>query len=106
MPADKYFVLRRADLAAVLTPDQMAWIVNMVTKVNNERVAKGKSVDDLFFVLNASRDRYAQAAMEAYIEAINGDPAAANSPGAQQALAAAREMRMTALLKGGQRIPD
>ena len=105
MAQNKYIVLRSDDAQAFLSSEQKQQLLDILGSVADGRRKAGKSVGDLFFVLNM-KDQYAQAAIERYITAIHDDGLANTSPGVQSALDTAVGVRQTAMLTVTTKLPD
>jgi hypothetical protein len=103
--SDKYLVLRRADVAAYLTPEWQKLLRQILDGINDCRQKQGKQVDTAFFVLGMN-DKYARVALQAYIRAIASDPEVAENKVVQECLKAARDIHNTVSLASAPRLPD
>ena len=93
---DKYVVLRTADIQHFVQPPLRQSLLSVINAINAGRQANGKTQGDMFWPLNM-KDKYALAALEAYIAAAESDPAARDNPEVQAILKEARELHTKAV---------
>ena len=105
MAQNKYIVFKNQDAQQFLNDQQKQQLLDILRTLAEGRRTSGKSVNDLFFVLNM-KDQYAQRAIEAYIAAIHNDDTAENNAAVQAALDTAVTVRQTAMLNIDARLPD
>src|ERR1035438_3700554 len=105
MAQNKYVLLKSEDANAFLNPQQKQVLLEILSTVAEGRRRAGKTVGDLFFVLNM-KDQYAQAAIEEYIAAIQRDDVGMANTNVQAALDTALSVRRTAMMNLTPRMPD
>lgn len=104
MPQPKYVVIALADLRSILNDDQKNQLISLLGVIEQGRRQSGKPATETYFTMNM-RDKYAQAAIEKYIQAIHEDSTVVGNAGVEQALAAAQEARTKGIMAGAPRLP-
>lgn len=94
----RYTVIRNADVVDFLTPEWASALAEVLKTISAGRAAKNKPTEEGMFVLNL-RDKYARAALDAYIAAIDADMVNNRDPGVQAARQEAFDARTNAALR-------
>lgn len=89
--AEKYHVVKIKDVRKFLKPEEQEQFAALLETIRKNR-AENKQVPEGYFVLSLG-DRFTQAALEAYIDAAEGDDNAHN-PGIQDAAQHARASKI------------
>ena len=102
---NKYVVLKREDAQRYLTLEQKQQLLDIQQTIAAGRQNSGKSVHDIFFVLNM-KDVYAGSALDAYILAIQTDGTYESNAAVREAMEVAIRVKQTAALAVSPRLPD
>jgi hypothetical protein len=103
----KYMVLKCDELRTLLSEQDSYNLAQILGRLDQARMARGVTPPgDFFFVLNM-KDKYALAAVEAYVEAIDGDSKNSGEVGVQAARATAMDARGFHIMRcDGEKLPD
>lgn len=104
MANQKYIVLRTKEIREVLSPEEQKQLLGIIDKMTAARLQANKGIS-CFFTLNME-DKFALAAVEAYLQAIKDDEHASNQIGVQEASRAAWAARQYAIMNfDGDKLP-
>lgn len=105
MPQSKYILFKAEDATKFLNPEQRQHLMSILQAINAGRRSQGRSVGDLFWVLNM-KDQFARTALDAYIQDIHFSGLANTVPAVQDALTVAVDVKQTAAMNIIPKIPD
>jgi hypothetical protein len=100
----KFLSLRTRDIQQYLSVEQKQSFLEIVTTIRQAR-EKTSQPAEVLFTLNA-RDKFAQNALEAYVQAIQSDVANQLNEGSMAAMNAAQAARDEGLMIGPQKLPS
>jgi hypothetical protein len=101
---NKYVIFKNEDAKMYLNQAQKAQLLDILKTIQEARRTAGKSVNDLFFVLNM-KDEFALNGLDSYISAIKADGRLEHD-GLAKALKVAEDVRRTAAINIDTRLPD
>jgi hypothetical protein len=101
---NKYVIFKNEDAKKYLNPAQKAALMDIQKTIAEGRRTAGKTVNDLFFVLNM-KDEFALNGLDAYIAAAKADSRLEHE-GLQGAIKVAQSVRHTATMNIDTRLPD
>jgi len=105
LPLEVREVFKNEDAVQFLNPAQKQNLMDILRAINAGRQGSGKSIGDLFFVLNM-KDIFAIRAMDAYIAAVHDDGRYVGNQAIAEVLDVATDIRQVAALKITPRLPD